>query len=243
MTIDSVIPRLHDGVQDFLRQPMRVFIGGRFRTTPCDDAIEVVDPSTGQPIASVPACTAAEVDEAVGAARRALEGPWRDLRPADRERLILRLADALEEQGEEFAQIESLNQGKGIAISRAIEVGTSVDYLRYMAGWATKIEGSTFEVSAQAPPAGSRYMTYTLRQPVGVVGAIIPWNFPLSMLVWKVAPTLASGCTIVVKPSEETPLTALRFARLCQQVGIPDGVVNIVTGYGHVAGDALATWP
>ncbi|WP_431285489.1 aldehyde dehydrogenase family protein [Humitalea sp. 24SJ18S-53] len=234
---------LHDGIRDFLRAPLRVFIDGRFRDTAVDDAIEVFDPSTGRPIAAVPAVGAEQIDEAVQAARRALDGPWRDIRPADRERLIQRLADALEADGEAFAQLESLNNGKSIGIARAIEVGASVDYLRYMAGWATKIEGHTFDTSAQAPPAGSRTMTYTLRQPVGVVGAIIPWNFPLSMLVWKIAPTLATGCTIVVKPSEETPLTALRFARLCQQVGIPDGVVNIVTGYGHTAGDALARHP
>ncbi|PSH62110.1 aldehyde dehydrogenase family protein [Phyllobacterium sophorae] len=240
MATDQTLAHVSAEVRTFLKGPHEIFIDGVFQPTPGTDRLEVFDPATGQVIASVPACGEAEIDQAVRAARAALTGEWSRLRPADRERLILKLADCLEAQGETFAQLESLNNGKNIGLSRAIEVGASVDYLRYMAGWATKIEGHTLQSSIQAPPAGSRYMTYTLREPVGVVGAIIPWNFPLSMLVWKVASALAAGCTIVVKPSEETPLTALLFGRLCQDAGLPSGVVNIVTGRGDVAGAALA---
>jgi phenylacetaldehyde dehydrogenase len=243
MTLEQTHLPLDAGARSFLEGPHRIFIGGTFIETPGAENIDVFDPSSGTVIAAVPACGDAEVDQAVSAARSALKGEWSRLRPADRERMILKLADLLERDGETFAQLESLNNGKSIGISRALEVSASVDYLRYMAGWATKIEGHTLDSSIQAPPAGSRYMTYTLREPVGVVGAIIPWNFPLSMLVWKVATALAAGCTIVVKPSEETPLTAIRFAKLCVEAGLPAGVVNIVTGYGHVAGAALAKHP
>jgi phenylacetaldehyde dehydrogenase len=243
MTVEQIHPHLGEKVRAFLKGPHRIFVGGVFRETPACVPIEVFDPSSGLVIATVANCGAAEIDEAVVAARKAFEGPWRDMRPADRERLILTLAELLEEEGETFAQLESLNNGKSIGISRAIEVGASVEYLRYMAGWATKIEGHTLDSSIAAPPPGSRYHTYTRREPLGVVGAIIPWNFPLSMLVWKVAPALATGCTIVVKPAEETPLTALCFAGLCERAGLPGGVVNIVTGLGETAGAALANHP
>ncbi|MFB9947471.1 aldehyde dehydrogenase family protein [Rhizobium puerariae] len=243
MTLEQTLIHLHPDVRDFLKRDQQIFIGGAFTPTPNADRIDVFDPSSGLAITTIPACGNAEINEAVAAARSALTGEWSRLRPADRERAIQKLADLLERDGEVFAQLESLNNGKNIGLSRAIEVGASVDYLRYMAGWATKIEGHTLDSSIQAPPEGSRYMTYTLREPVGVVGAIIPWNFPLSMLVWKVGTALAAGCTIVVKPSEETPLTALRFAHLCHEAGLPAGVVNIVTGYGHSAGAALATHP
>lgn len=243
MTIEQSHPRLGDKARAFLKGPHRIFIDGEYRVTPGASPIDVFDPSSGLVIATVPNCGRGEIDEAVAAARKAFAGPWRDMRPADRERLVLKLADLLEEEGEAFAQLESLNNGKSIGISRAIEVGASVEYLRYMAGWATKIEGQTLDASIVAPPPESRYLTYTRREPLGVVGAIIPWNFPLSMLVWKVAPALATGCTIVVKPAEETPLTALYFAHLCERAGVPPGVVNIVTGLGETAGAALANHP
>lgn len=243
MTLEQTLLHLDPDARAFLKQDQQIFVDGAFQATSGADRIDVFDPASGLSITTIPACGEAEIDAAVAAAKKALRGEWSKLRPADRERAILKLADLLERDGESFAQLESLNNGKNIGISRAIEVGASVDYLRYMAGWATKIEGHTLDSSIQAPPEGSRYMTYTLREPVGVVGAIIPWNFPLSMLVWKVGTALAAGCTIVVKPSEETPLTALRFAHLCIEAGLPAGVVNIVTGYGHVAGAALARHP
>ncbi|WP_107676357.1 aldehyde dehydrogenase [Agrobacterium sp. LAD9] len=243
MTLEQTLIHLDPGARAFLKKDQQIFVGGGFMATPDVERIEVFDPSSGLAITTIPACGQIEINAAVAAARTALKGEWSRMRPADRERVIQKLADLLERDGETFAQLESLNNGKNIGIARAIEVGASVDYLRYMAGWATKIEGHTLDSSIQAPPEGSRYMTYTLREPVGVVGAIIPWNFPLSMLVWKVGTALAAGCTIVVKPSEETPLTALRFAQLCIEAGLPAGVVNIVTGYGHVAGAALAKHP
>lgn len=229
-------------IRDFLSKPQLIFIGGKFVDTPNLAQLDVFDPSTGETIATTPDCGPEQIDLAVKAARKALAGSWSSLRPADRERLLLRLADLFEADGENLAQLESLNSGKNIGVSRAIESGVSTEYLRYMAGWATKIDGQTLDSSINMPP-GSRYLTYTLREPVGVVGAIIPWNFPLLEAMWKIAPALAAGCTIVLKPAEETPLTALRFAALCQAAGIPEGVVNIVTGRGTTAGAALLKHP
>ncbi len=204
--------------------------------------VSVYDPSTGEVLARVPDATKAEVDRAVASSRRALEGEWSRLRPADRERILVRLSELIEAHGEELAQLETLNQGKSIMLSRMLEVGHSVEFCRYMAGWATKIEGTTIDVSIPIPP-GTRYRAMTLREPVGVVGAIVPWNFPLIMAVWKITPALACGCTVVLKPAEETPLTALRLAELCMEAGVPPGVVNVVTGNGATAGAALAAHP
>jgi phenylacetaldehyde dehydrogenase len=202
----------------------------------------VFDPATGERIATVADGNAQEVDQAVAAARRAFEGVWSSMRPADREMALHRFANAIEAHTEELAQIETLNQGKSINLARAIEVGGSVEYVRYMAGWATKIEGSTLDLSIAVPP-GVRHTGLVLREPVGVVGGIIPWNFPLMIAVQKIAPALACGCTVVLKPSEVTPLTALRLAELALEAGIPPGVVNVVTGRGATAGTALASHP
>ncbi|MBN3727470.1 aldehyde dehydrogenase family protein, partial [Burkholderia sp. Ac-20379] len=166
---------------------------------------------------------------------------WRGLRPADRERILLRLADTIEAHGEELAQLETLNQGKSIHVARAIEVGATVEYVRYMAGWATKLGGETLDVSIPFPP-GARYTAYTRLEPVGVVAGIVPWNFPLMIAVWKLIPALAAGCAIVIKPSPETPLTALRLAELAIEAGVPAGVFNVVTG-GRECGAALASHP
>jgi phenylacetaldehyde dehydrogenase len=158
---------------------------------------------------------------------------------SERGRLIWKLADMVEAHLEEFAQIETLDNGKPITVSRAADVPLAVDLFRYMAGWATKIEGSTIPISVPYTP-GARYLAYTLREPVGVVGQIIPWNFPLLMAAWKLGPALAAGCTVVLKPAEQTPLSALRLGELIVEAGFPEGVVNIVTGYGETAGAALA---
>lgn len=206
------------------------------------ELLNVWNPADGTVIAQVPEATAEDVDQAVASARRAFDNGWATSRPADRERILCRLADLIEEHGDELAELETLNQGKSIFISRAIEVGGGAETVRYMAGWATKIEGTTLDTSIQAIP-GAKYRAMTLREPVGVVGAIIPWNFPLSMAIWKIAPALACGCTIVLKPAEETPLTALRLAELCREAGVPPGVVNVVTGRGHTTGAALASHP
>lgn len=221
----------------------RMFIGGDWRDAANGRTFAVHNPATGEEIAQVPQATAEDVDAAVAAARAALVAPaWAGLTPYARERIMSRLADLIEAHADELAQLETLNQGKLLPWSHAIEVGGSAQWLRYMAGWATKVEGSSFEVSIPFPP-GTKYRTSTQRVPVGVVGAIVPWNFPLAMAMWKIAPALATGCTVVLKPAEETPLTALRLAELALEAGLPPGVLNVVTGDGETAGAALVRHP
>ncbi|PZQ75134.1 MAG: aldehyde dehydrogenase [Variovorax paradoxus] len=221
----------------------RMFIGGDWRDAADGRTFAVYNPATGEEIAQVPQATAEDVDAAVAAARAALVAPaWAGLTPYARERIMSRLADLIEAHADELAHLETLNQGKLLPWSHAIEVGGSAQWLRYMAGWATKVEGSSFEVSIPFPP-GTKYRTSTQRVPVGVVGAIVPWNFPLAMAMWKIAPALATGCTVVLKPAEETPLTALRLAELALEAGLPPGVLNVVTGDGETAGAALVRHP
>ena len=215
--------------QDAIRS--RLLIDGQWRDAASGRTFPVYNPATGDAIAQVADGDAGDIDLAVQAARRALEGPWSALTPYARERLMARFADLIESHGDELARLETMNQGKLLPWAHAIDVGGSVQWLRYMAGWTTKIEGSTFDVSIPFPP-GVKYRTSTQRVPVGVVGAIVPWNFPLAMAMWKIAPALACGCTIVLKPAEETPLTALRIGELALEAGIPPGVLNVVTGDG-----------
>ncbi|MBD2837776.1 aldehyde dehydrogenase family protein [Pseudomonas sp. JM0905a] len=229
-------------VAAFVQARHGLLIDGQSRPALSGADMAVHNPATGEELARVAVAAKADVDQAVAAARRAFEGNWAAQRPADRERLLLKLADLLELHGEELAQLETLNNGKSINLSRAIEVGAGVEYTRYMAGWATKIEGKSLDVSIGAIPGG-KYRVYTVPEPVGVVGAIVPWNFPLMMALWKIVPALACGCTVVLKPADETPLTALRLGQLCLEAGIPPGVVNIVTGVGAEAGAALAAHP
>ena len=152
------------------------------------------------------------------------------------------MADLLEQHGDEFAELETLDNGKPLTVAKAADIPLAVDMFRYMAGWATKIHGQTFPISVPYLP-GSEFLSYTLREPIGVVGQIIPWNFPLLMAAWKLGPALAAGCTVVLKPAEQTPLSALRLGELIQEAGFPEGVVNIVTGFGETAGAALAAHP
>lgn len=211
--------------------------------TDCIDRVPVYDPATGEVIAQQLEAGPKQVDDAVQAAKRAFESSaWRDMMPAERERLILALADRVQAEGDALSRLETLNNGKLLALSQGLEVGSGVQWLRYMAGWATKIGGETFNVSIPFPP-DTKYHAYTTKEPVGVVAAIVPWNFPLLMAIWKIAPALATGCTIVLKPAEETPLTAIRLAELVQEVGFPPGVVNVITGRGHITGDALIKHP
>ncbi len=197
---------------------------------------ETYNPATGEVIAQVAAGTAADVDRAVKAARKALEqGPWGRMDAADRGKLLFDLAELVEKNAEELAALESLNCGKTINDSRGDLQGV-VNTLRYYAGWADKIEGRTI-------PVRGSFLSYTIREPVGVVGQIIPWNFPLLMLAWKWGPALACGNTIVLKPAEQTPLTALRLGELAIEAGFPAGVVNIINGFGETAGDAIVTHP
>lgn len=230
-------------VQDFLQREHGLWIDGGSRPALSGRRSEVRNPASGAVIASVAAGDAADADAAVQSAQRAFaSGAWSGLRPAERERILLRLADLLEAHAEELAQLETLNQGKSIQLARAIEVGGSIEFVRYMAGWATKITGETMEVSIPAPP-GVRFTAFTRREPIGVAVGIVPWNFPLMIAVWKLVPALAAGCSVVLKPASETPLTALRLAELAQQAGVPPGVVNVVTGPGASVGQALAGHP
>lgn len=239
---DKPVEEISPAVRSFIGSDIRMVVGRHRERAASGESITVYDPATGRELACVPRGGAEDVDRAVRAARAALEGEWSTMLAAQRQRLMLKLADLIEENGEELAQLETLNNGKSVMLSRLIEVGASAEYVRYMAGWATKITGSTIDVSIAVPP-GARYQAYTRKEPVGVVAAITPWNFPLNMACWKIAPALACGCTVVLKPAEETPLTAIRLAELCLEAGFPEGVVNVVTGTGEEAGAALVAHP
>jgi phenylacetaldehyde dehydrogenase len=220
-----------------------MWINGRWQAARLGETFDVYNPATGEVIAHCAAGDKSDIDLAVRSARRALEsGAWPKMTPSERGRLIWKLGDLLEEHAEEFAELETLDNGKPLAVARAGDVPLAVDLFRYMAGWATKIHGETFPISVPYMP-GSEFFSYTSREPIGVVGQIIPWNFPLLMAAWKLGPALAAGCTVVLKPAEQTPLSALRLGELIQQAGFPEGVVNIVTGLGETAGAALAAHP
>jgi aldehyde dehydrogenase (NAD+) len=209
------------------------FIGGKWQPAKSGKTFETINPATEQVIANVAEGDAADVDLAVAAARDALErGPWGKMDARDRGRLMYKLADLIEEELNDLAALETLDNGKPIRDSRAADLPLTIDCLRYYAGFADKIHGQTI-------PIRGNYFTYTRREPVGVVGQIIPWNFPMLMVAWKWGPALAAGCTIVMKPAEQTPLTCLRMAKLAQEAGIPDGVINVVPGYGPTAGASI----
>ena len=227
-------------VVSYIEKPRQMLINGNWVDSVSGKTFPSYDPSTGEVLATIAEGDGADIDLAVKAARKAFEtGPWRKMTPSERGKLIWKLADLLEAHLEEFAYLESLDNGKPLTIARAADVPLAVDLFRYMAGWATKIEGNTIPISVPYTP-GAKYLGYTLREPIGVVGQIIPWNFPLLMAAWKLGPALATGCTIVLKPAEQTPLSALRLGELIVEAGFPEGVVNIVPGYGETAGAALA---
>ena len=223
---------------NFLATPHQLFINGEWVAAQSGKTFDVINPATGQIIAKAAAGDATDIDLAVKAARRAFEsGPWPSLPATGRAKLLWKLAEAFEATGEEVATLETLDNGMPFAVARFVAVNGVAECLRYFAGWAGKINGETPTISAP------NHHVYTLREPVGVVGAIVPWNFPLAMAVSKIAPALAVGCTVVLKPAELTPLTAIRLGQLIQQVGFPPGVVNIVTGFGDPAGKALVEHP
>jgi phenylacetaldehyde dehydrogenase len=224
-------------------KPKRMLINGRWVTAASGETFPTYDPATGNVICQVPAGDKADIDAAVKAARSAFEnGPWSRMTPSERGKLLWKLADLLEENLEEFARLESMDNGKPLTVARVADVPLAIDLFRYMAGWATKISGTTIPISVPYAP-GEKFFAYTQREPIGVVGQIIPWNFPLLMAAWKLGPALATGCTVVLKPAEQTPLTALRLGELIEKAGFPEGVVNIVTGLGETAGAALAAHP
>ncbi len=213
-------------------QPL--FIGGKWQDAVSNKTFPTINPATGEVICQVAEGDKADVDLAVKAARKAFEsGPWPKMSAAERGRLLNKLADAIEEHKEELAALESLDNGKPYSVALAADLPLTIKCYRYYAGWADKIHGKTI-------PVEGNFFCYTRHEPVGVVGQIIPWNFPLLMQAWKWGPALATGCTVVLKPAEQTPLTALRVGQLAQEVGIPDGVLNIVPGYGPTAGAAIS---
>ena len=213
-----------------------MLIGSEWVPAASGKTFETYNPATGEVLARVAAGDSEDIDRAVKTARAALEtGPWSSMKPNERGRLMHRLGDLILEHGDELAALETLDNGKPLGIARAADVALAADHFHYYAGWATKIEGNTIPISTPGD-----YHAYTLRDPVGVVGQIIPWNFPLLMAAWKLGPALAAGVTVVLKPAEQTPLSALRLGELILEAGIPPGVVNVVPGLGETAGGALA---
>jgi len=227
----------------FLAAGHRNYIDGGWQAAGNGNTLAVIDPATGQTVARVPDSDASDVNAAVEAARRAFDhGPWPHIKPAARERLLHRLADLMEQHGDILAELESIDNGKSRLVARAVDVPCAVDCMRFMAGMPSKLNGATLKPSAPFLP-DTELFAYANALPIGVVGAIIPWNFPLLLLCWKIAPALAAGCSVVLKPAEETPLTALYLAGLAEQAGFPPGVINVVTGFGHSAGAAISSHP
>ncbi|MGR8980128.1 MAG: aldehyde dehydrogenase family protein [Gammaproteobacteria bacterium] len=224
----------------FIRQPKQLLIDGRWEHAVSGKTFPVTNPATADVIAYAAEGDKADIDKAVNAARRALESKaWADMTPSERGKLIWRIGDLILNYADELADLESLDNGKPISVARAADVPLAADIFHYMAGWATKLHGLTIPLSIP----NARFHAYTLLEPVGVVGQIIPWNFPLLMAAWKLAPALTTGCTVVLKVAEETPLSALRLGEILLEAGVPDGVVNIVTGFGETAGAALVEHP
>lgn len=229
MTTMAVYPE----VSAFLRNPKRLLIGGQWVEAASGKTFETLNPATGDVLVQVAEGGQEDVNRAVQAARKAFEGPWSQITPAERSRLIWKLADLIEEHADSLAQLETLDNGKPFVVARREDLGQTIDLFRYYAGWPTKILGDTVPVSIP------NIFGYTRREPVGVCAAIVPWNYPLNMAAWKLAPALATGCTVVLKPAEQTPLSALLLGQLVLEAGIPAGVVNVVTGFGE-AGAALS---
>jgi acyl-CoA reductase-like NAD-dependent aldehyde dehydrogenase len=238
MTTAATLPdALSDAARSFAAGPHRLVIGGERPEAADGRTFETFDPATGRGIAEVAYAGVEDVDRAVRAAREAFEdGRWNGISAAQRTRAMLALADAVEEHADELAELESLDNGKPLKLARRIDVPLTAEHLRYFAGWPTKIAGETL------PVAQPNMHCYTRREPVGVCAQIIPWNFPLLMSAWKVAPALAAGCTTVLKPAEQTPLTALRLGELALEAGVPEGVLNVITGDGET-GAALVDHP
>ena len=223
----------------FLATKRQLLIGGKWVDAKSGKTFEVFNPADGQVLAHVAAGDKEDIALAVDAARKAYDGgPWTKMTPAQRAKLIWKLGDAIDANAEKLAMIETLDNGKPLKMARIADVAGAAEKLRYYAGWATKLTGSTLDVSMPG-----NFHTYTLREPVGVCGLIVPWNFPLLMAVSKIAPALAAGCTVILKPAEQTPLSAIRLGELVQEVGFPEGVINIVTGMGETAGAALVDHP
>jgi phenylacetaldehyde dehydrogenase len=228
-------------LKDWLAKPRPMLIDGKWVMAKSGKTFDVQDPATEQKLATVAEGDAADIDAAVKAARRALTGPWGKMSPSARGRIIHKIGDLILEHLDELAQLESLDNGKPFAVARVADVPLSADLFHYMSGWATKIEGKHITLSHLVSPG--EYHSFVRPEPIGVVGQIIPWNFPLLMAAWKLGPALATGNTVVLKVAEETPLSGLKLGELLMEAGLPDGVVNIVPGFGETAGAALASHP
>jgi aldehyde dehydrogenase (NAD+) len=234
---ESASARISPKVSEFVKAPKNLLIGGKWVPAKSGKTFETINPATEEVLANVAEAGEADVDEAVKAARKAFEeSKWPAMRPHDRARLLYKIADLIEANAAELAQLETLNNGKSINESKNVDIPMTADTFRYYAGWVTKIFGET-------NPSSPDMFTYTLREPVGVCGQIIPWNFPLCMAAWKLGPLLACGNVSILKPAEQTPLTALRLGELIMEAGVPDGVVNILPGFGPGAGSAIAAHP
>ncbi|HUC75890.1 MAG TPA: aldehyde dehydrogenase family protein [Vicinamibacterales bacterium] len=214
----------------------RLFINNEWRDGEGSKTLDVVNPATEEIVAEVASADRADVDAAVRAARAALNGPWSKMSARDRGRLLWRVGDALMERADEIARLETLHNGKPIFESRQIEIPAAAECFQYYAGWADKLHGETI-------PVRGEYLAYTLREPVGVIAAIVPWNFPLLLTAWKVAPALACGNTVIIKPASQTPLTAIALAEIAAEIGVPPGVLNVITGPGSTVGQMLVEHP
>ena len=238
------VPRMENVLDqvalDLVRQPaQKMLIGGEWVEAAGGQTMGTLDPASTLKTTEVQRGDKRDVEKAVAAANRALEDPnWARMLPVNRQKLLMDLADLIEANGETIANLETLDQGQPLWVSELVQVDMAIDYVRYMAGWATKLHGVALDLSVREP-AGLNFQAYTRREPVGVVAAIVPWNFPHLMAIWKIVPALACGCTVVLKPAEDTPLTALFLGKLCQEVGFPPGVVNVVTGTGAEVGAPL----
>lgn len=234
---------LHPKTREFLSRPCRMLIGSEWTAGEQGQTMALLNPATATHLVDVPKGTPADIDNAVQQARLAFDhSSWSSMRPRERQNLLLKLADLLERDADILAELECLNNGKSAQMARAVDVQLCIDFFRYMAGWATKITGSTVTPSLPLMP-DAHFHGYISREPVGVVGAIVAWNFPLLLACWKVGPALATGCTVVLKPADETPLSALKLAELALEAGYPAGVLNVVTGVGAEVGAALSAHP
>jgi phenylacetaldehyde dehydrogenase len=235
------VMELNQQAQDFARKTGNLLIDGEWVEAASGKTFETLNPATGESLGWVAHGEAEDIDRAVRSARRCFDdegSDWRRMTASERGKIIHRIGDLIERHADELALLETLDNGKPLTIAKAADVALAADLFHYMSGWATKIEGNTIPISAITSP-GSEFLAYTRKEPVGVVGQIIPWNFPLLMAAWKLGPALAAGVTVVLKPAEQTPLSALRLGELMLEAGLPAGVVNIVTGFGD-AGAALA---
>ncbi|AKX44594.1 aldehyde dehydrogenase [Thiopseudomonas alkaliphila] len=237
------VPTPSAATQAFISQPIGLFINNEFVFSDSGNTLELNNPATGEHVASVAHGGISDMERAVASARQAFDdSEWSRMRPRERQNLLWKLADLMERDGQVLAELECLNNGKSAAVARAMDVQLCIDFLRYMAGWATKLGGSTVEPSLPLLP-DAHFHGFTRREPIGVVGAIVAWNFPLLLACWKIAPALATGCTIVIKPADETPLSLLKLAELVKEAGYPAGVLNVITGPGSVVGAALSSHP